>query len=525
MTGDSAEWPGLVPDLLVRASGVLAHVTSLPSRYGIGDLGPEADAFLSMLVAARQRYWQVLPIAPTGYADSPYQSLSTFGINPLLISPASLLDDGLIVHDDLNDLAALPADHVDFGAVIHHKRYLLEKAARNLRLRATPDRQEQYLEFRRQHGDAWLFDYSLYAALKRAHDLRPWPDWDHDVASRQPDAVADARLHLRDEIELQEILQFLCFEQWERLRDRAAAAGIALVGDLPLYVAHDSADVWARPELFQVGGDGKPTVIAGVPPDYFSETGQRWGNPIYDWPGMERDGFTWWRARMRHLLALFDVVRIDHFRGIAGYWEIPASEPTAIHGRWLDGPGEALLGALEDDLGGELPVVAEDLGVITEDVTALRANHALPGMRVAQFGFDEAPDSAIHDPYRFPADVWGYCGTHDNDTTEGWFWKDNPERDPALVRGRRRELLERVGERSVGWGLIEMVAASAAVTAVFSVQDLLGLGSDGRMNTPGTTSGNWRWRFLPGQLTPAIIDRLANVVTDCDRAVGTAANG
>ena len=426
------------PDLAVRSSGVLLHVTSLPAPYGIGDVGPAADEFITSLAAADQRYWQMLPITPTGYADSPYQSLSTFALNPLLLSPDRLLAEGLIVDDDLNDLRSLPKGAVEFGSVIHHKRYLLEKAARTFRVRATPDQQEAYLEFRRLHGPSWLADYALYAALKRAHDLKPWPDWERSVAIRRASAITDARLRLRDEIELQEILQYLCFTQWTRLRSQAAAAGIALVGDLPLYVAHDSADAWAQPTLFQVDDEGQPTVIAGVPPDYFSETGQRWGNPIYDWAGMEDNGFAWWRARMRHVLSLFDVVRIDHFRGIAGYWEIPASEPTAINGRWLEGPGEKLLHAIEDDMG-ELPVVAEDLGVITDDVIALRDGHALPGMRVAQFGFDEAPDSAIHDPVQFPVAVWGYSGTHDNDTTEGWFWKDNPERDPDLVKGRRRE--------------------------------------------------------------------------------------
>ncbi len=499
-----------------RRSGLLLHLTSLPSPYGIGDLGNGADQFLDTLAGAGQAYWQMLPIGPTGYANSPYQSLSTFAANPLLISPDLLLADGLLEPADLHAPATLPTDRVDFGRVIRDKATVLEKAAQTFRTRADATARDRFGAFCDVHGDAWLHDYALYAALKVRHDLRPWHQWESGVALRAPAALDAARLELREPIETHQILQFLFFEQWERLRAAARRRRIALVGDLPLYVAHDSADVWANPDLFQLDSSGMPTVVAGVPPDYFSETGQRWGNPIYDWQSMEANGFPWWRARMRQLLSLFDLVRIDHFRGIAGYWEIPASESTAVRGRWLDGPGEALLAAIEADLG-ELPVIAEDLGVITSDVIALRTGHHLPGMRVAQFGFDAAPDSTIHDPSRFPVDVWGYTGTHDNDTTEGWFWGDNSGRDPRLVRGRRRELLELVGGGEVGWGLIELVAHSQAVTSVFPVQDVLGLGSEGRMNTPATTKDNWTWRLRDGQLTDDLVARLGDVTRAAGR--------
>ena len=353
--------------------------------------------------------------------------------------------------------------------------------------------------------------------VKRAHEHRPWPEWDSAVARREPDSLAEARLRLRDEIEIHEILQFLLSEQWTRLRTAAASRQIALVGDLPLYVAHDSSDVWANQGMFHLDGNGMPTVVSGVPPDYFSETGQRWGSPIYDWELMAESGFRWWRERMRHTLAHFDVVRVDHFRGIAGYWEIPAAEPTAVRGRWLEGPGNALLRAIDSEIGA-LPVIAEDLGVITDDVITLRGEHGLPGMRVAQFSFDDAPDSPIHDPGEFPVDVWGYSGTHDNDTTEGWFWTDNPEHDLRRVKGGRRKLLERVGGEPVGWGVVEMVAASKATTSVYPVQDLLGLGSEGRMNTPGTTNGNWRWRFEDHQLTDDLMDRLRTLTIASGRS-------
>lgn len=498
-----------------RASGLLLHVTSLPGRFGIGDLGPQAHSFVSSIARAGQRFWQVLPIGPTGYGNSPYSSLSTFAGNPLLINPDSLSDVDLIESRD-RDAVELPDDgRVDFGAVYGKKAALLRTAAGRFPERADAQLQQEFAEFKQREGPLWLDEYCLYAALKDAHGGRAWTDWEKGVSRRDPTAMEDARRSLRDEVEGNRVVQFLFFEQWNALRETARSHGVALVGDLPLYVAHDSADVWANHELFLIDDDGRPTVVAGVPPDYFSAIGQRWGNPIFDWERMASHNFQWWRDRVRHALALFDVLRIDHFRGIAGYWEIPANEATAVTGRWRPGPAEKLLGAIRDDVG-ELPFVAEDLGQITADVIALRDTFALPGMRVAQFGFDKAPDSSIHHPSGYPVNVWAYTGTHDNNTTKGWFWENNPGHRVWRLKRRRRSLYRHV-EGRIPWGLLEMVARSQAITSVFPVQDILELGAEARMNTPGTTSGNWEWRLQPGQLTDDTLVRLLDLTEETGR--------
>ncbi|HEY7824071.1 MAG TPA: 4-alpha-glucanotransferase, partial [Acidimicrobiia bacterium] len=316
-------------------------------------------------------------------------------------------------------------------------------------------------------------------------------------------------------IETSRVIQFLFLEQWQALRRAAHEVGVVIVGDLPLYVAHDSADVWANPDLFRLDAEGNPTVVAGVPPDYFSETGQRWGNPIYDWEEMAVRDYTWWKTRVHHALSRFDWLRIDHFRGLAGYWEIPASEPTAVNGQWRPGPADDLLGALGDELGG-LPVIAEDLGVITDDVIALRDGYGLPGMRVAQFGFDVKSDTATHHPRNYPENVWAYTGTHDNDTTLGWFWEGNPRHRVWRLDRRRRSLYRKLGG-DIPWGLVEMVSRSRAKTSIFPVQDILGLGTEARMNVPGTTSGNWEWRLRTGQLTDTTLERLRGLTAASGR--------
>jgi 4-alpha-glucanotransferase len=489
----------------------------LPGSPGIGDLGSQTIAFLDALRTAGQRWWQMLPIGPTGYGDSPYQSLSTFAGNPLLISPEALANTLRVAPEDvtLGELAS--GGPIDFASVISHRTAWLRRTTELLRDRMTGALGRRWDEFRDRHGAAWLDDYALFAALKEAHGGRPWTDWDPGVARRHPDELARARWTLTAEVEHHRLAQFLFFEQWAALRTAATQRGIGLVGDLPLYVAHDSADVWTHPDLFALDEGGTPRLVAGVPPDYFSATGQRWGNPLYDWAAAAADDYGWWRLRLGHLLGLFDVVRLDHFRGLAGYWEIPAAEPIAVRGRWVAGPGDAFLDRMEEEYG-QLPVIAEDLGFITDDVIALRERHGLPGMRVAQFGFDDAPDASIHDPARYPHDVWGYTGTHDNDTTEGWFWEGNPKRDPSLLTPERARLWERVGGGPVSWGLVELVARSDAVTTVYPAQDVLGLGSEDRMNRPGTGSGNWRWRLEPGQLDERTLHRLADVTAAADRA-------
>lgn len=498
-----------------RASGLLLHVTSLPGRFGIGDLGPEAHHFVDRIAGAGQRYWQMLPIGPTGYGNSPYSSLSTYAGNPLLISPDELSNAGLVDGTSLDAIETPDGGRVDYDTVSQHKAAWLRQAAAAFSRRADPNMRDRYARFCESEGPRWLDDYTLYVVLKDTHGGRAWNEWDEELARRDPTALARVRTEMNEQIETSRVIQFLFFDQWQALRRAAGEAGVAVVGDLPLYVAHDSADVWANPDLFRLDAGGNPTVVAGVPPDYFSETGQRWGNPIYDWEEMAARDYTWWKTRVRHALSLFDWLRIDHFRGLAGYWEIPASEPTAVNGQWRPGPADELLGTLRDELGG-LPVIAEDLGVITDDVIALRDGFGLPGMRVAQFGFDRKSDSATHHPRNYPENVWAYTGTHDNDTTLGWFWENNPRRRVWRLDRRRRSLYRKVGG-DIPWGLMEMVSRSRAKTSIFPVQDILGLGTEARMNIPGTTSGNWEWRLRAGQLTDKTLERLHELTSATGR--------
>jgi 4-alpha-glucanotransferase len=501
-----------------RRSGLLLHITSLPGPFGIGDLGPEAHNFASRISRSGQTYWQVLPVSPTGYGNSPYSSLSSFAGNVLLISPEGLVEAGLMEDGELTPLRVEGGDQVDFVSVYAGKLEALKRTAATFATRASADEREALARFSETHGEVWLNDYCLYMALKEANGGKSWNEWEPELANRDVSSLAAARDVLCDEIEIQGVLQFLFFEQWKALRRVAADHGVEMVGDLPLYVAHDSADVWANRDLFLLDGQGMPVVVAGVPPDYFSETGQRWGNPIFDWKTMAADGFLWWKMRMSQAVSLFDIVRIDHFRGIAGYWEIPASEPTAVGGRWRPGPGASLFEAIRDELG-EIPVIAEDLGVITDDVIALRERFGLPGMRVAQFGFDDAPDSSIHHPEAYPLNVWAYTGTHDNNTTKGWFWEENPRHRLSDLQSGRRDLYQAV-DGDIPWGLVEMVSRSRARVSIFPLQDILGLGREARMNTPGTIGDNWGWRLLPGQLTDEKLDRLLELTRDTGRAQG-----
>ena len=487
---------------------MLLHVTSLPGGFGIGDLGPAAHQLVSQLAAAGQRYWQVLSVVPIGPGNSPYLSPSAFAGNPLLISPELLLEHGLIEPSSLSEFEQPETSRVDYPVVMETKLRLLHETAAGFARRADPAEKGRYGAFVAEHGPGWLDDFALFVALR---DRAPtsWAEWPEGLARRDSDAMGRARLELAPEIEIERVLQFLFFEQWDELRGVARRNGIEIVGDLPLYVGHDSADVWAHPDLFLLDAHGRPTLVSGVPPDYFSKTGQRWGTPIYDWEKMEARGFGWWVSRMRHATNRFDLVRLDHFRGVAGFWALPAQSTTAIDGSWREAPGDKLLHAIEAELG-HLPVIAEDLGVITEDVIALRDRFGLPGMRVAQFGFDDAPDSRLHRPEAFPEQVWGYTGTHDNDTTLGWFWAGNQNRRRWRLDPRRRRLYRATGGDVVS-GLVEMVSASRARTSIFPIQDILELGSEARMNTPGTEKGNWTWRLRSGQFDDAAMTRLAEV--------------
>lgn len=496
-----------------RTSGILLHPTSLPGPFGIGELGSDAHHFIEVLTEMRQSWWQMLPIGPTGYGDSPYQSPSTFAGNPLLVSWELMAADGLIGADWLRPQAALSPSEVDFAKIFPLRMRALEEASGAFEDRCTPQIAARFAKFVSEHGPVWLDDFAVYTALKRAHDLRPWWDWPSDLAHRQPEALEHARAELASQIRRVEIEQFLFDLHFFRLRQEAGRHGISLIGDLPIFVAHDSSDVWAHPDLFQLDAHGQPTVVAGVPPDYFSETGQRWGNPLYHWDRHHQEGFAWWQARMERALSLFDVIRIDHFRGFVASWEIPADEPTAVRGTWVEAPGIELFDHLHQVFG-RLPVIAENLGIITDDVEELRLRYDFPGMKVLQFGFDS---SSTHSPEHFTKDVVAYTGTHDNDTTVGWWNTDSRER--ALEREVAKQLLGTDGEE-IHWDFIDATMRSEAAITIFPLQDLMGLGSEARMNTPGTESGNWRWRFRWDDLTTEITERMRRLTEETHRAGG-----
>lgn len=494
---------------LPRASGVLLHPTSLPGPWGIGDLGPEARAFVDGLAEARQRWWQVLPLGPTGYGDSPYQCFSAFAGNPLLISPQELLDEGLLDPRDLEAKPQLVEGWVDFGQLTRWKMSWLRRAARNFLTSRTGSLAQEYAAFRREQA-FWLDDYALFMALKEAHGGVAWTEWDTALVRRAPQALADWRARCELKIEEHAILQFFFFRQWHKLRTYASERGVGLIGDVPIFVAHDSVDVWSYPDLFFLDEQGQPSVVAGVPPDYFSATGQLWGNPLYRWERMAEDGYRWWIERVRCTLQLVDVVRIDHFIGFTRYWEIPAGSPTAEHGRYLPGPGAHFLDSLRAALGG-LPLIAEDLGAVTPEVDRLRDQFQLPGMKVLQFAFASDPHDRFL-PHNFTSNFVVYTGTHDNDTTVGWFRSAS-----ARERAFAQRYLGRSG-RDIAWDLIRLGLASVADTFIVPAQDLLSLGSEARMNFPGRPEGNWRWRLRSGQLTGAVWQRLADLTEIYGRA-------
>ena len=489
-----------------RAAGVLLHPTSLPGSYGIGDLGDQAIAFLDWAQSAGLHVWQVLPLNPPGYGESPYGCLSSFAGNPMLISPERLLHDGLLDPEDVAELPRFSDDHVEFAAVNAYKFELLRTSWRRFQERASDELRgelEAFIEAAEQRE--WLDDYTLYMTLKNHAGGGPWWHWDAPYVARDAKALRRARKQHADDLRFWEYVQFLFFRQWAVVRAAANARGIQIMGDVPIYVACDSADVWGNRELFQLDEKGEPTVVAGVPPDYFSATGQRWGNPLYRWELMRETEFRWWVARVRTNLRFADIIRLDHFRGFAAYWEVPASEETAVHGRWMPGPGNALFDALRGALG-ELPLVAEDLGFITDDVHELRRSVGLPGMKILQFAFAE--DDSPHLPHRYDRETVAYTGTHDNDTARGWFERaSDAERENALG------YLGCTSADDIAWALIRAAYTSVAETAIVPVQDILDLGSDARMNTPGAPHGNWSWRLRAGSLTHETATRLRRLAT------------
>ncbi len=485
---------------LQRSCGILLHPTSLPGAYGIGSLGAEARAFVEFLAAGRQSLWQVLPLGPTGYADSPYQSFSAFAGNPLLIDPPTLAREGLLSASELSDPPAFPPERVDYGTLIPYRMKLLAAAWRRWEAGAG-DREG--LEVFRQASASWLPDFALFMALKRhfaSRGLFVWNRWPAELARREADALRRARGELADELRFEEFQQYQFFRQWGELKRLAAEKGLRLIGDIPIFVAFDSADVWAHQELFRLTPSGEPAVVAGVPPDYFSPTGQLWGNPIYDWKRLAADGYRWWLERVRAALALVDLARLDHFRGFQACWEVKAGRPTAERGRWGRGPGAELLSALAAELG-ELPLIAEDLGVITPAVERLRDRFGLPGMKVLQFAFDGDAQNAFL-PHNFERNCVVYTGTHDNDTTLGWYASESEK-----ARDQARRYLARDGH-DIAWDLTRLAYASVAAMAVIPLQDLMKLGSEARMNYPSRAQGNWQWRFTAGLLTDQISGRL-----------------
>ncbi len=486
-----------------RAAGILLHPTSLPGPFGIGDLGPSVDRFLDWAAAGGQTIWQVLPLGPTGAGSSPYTSSSAFAGSPLLISPERLFEEGLLHREALEDAPQFGNDRVDFAAVRDWKERVLRLSWEQFDHLATPTLREEVSAFlRAPEQTAWLADWGRFAALKSYFSGRAWTEWGPDLAFRDPEALAAADEALGLEMAYERYVQFLFFRQWKRVRRAASERGIAIVGDMPIYAAHDSADVWANQEIFQLDGSGRPTAVAGVPPDYFSATGQLWGNPLYRWDVLKDQSYAWWIARIRSCLTTCDLLRIDHFRAFSAYWSVPAAERTALGGRWVPGPGEALFDAAREALG-PLPILAEDLGDIDDDVRELLDALEFPGMKILQFGFYGSDSDYL--PHRYPHNSVVYTGTHDNDTARGWYAALKPE--------ERERVWDYLGcdGREIEWALIRAAYGSVARRAIVPMQDILGLGSEARMNTPSRPEGNWVWRAPEDAFRPDLAARLARM--------------
>jgi 4-alpha-glucanotransferase len=485
-----------------RGSGILLHFTSLPSPFGIGDFGPWAYRFADFLAETKQSYWQCLPLNPTEivYGNSPYHSLSAFGFNPLLISPELLIQEGVLTKADLKPIPSFPQDRVDFEFTVPYKRGLLSLA---------------YARFKKEgtHGDykdycweqaSWLDDFALFVALKEEFKGRPWNEWPEQLRDRHPNTLAPARDRLGERIQEQKFYQYLLFKQWSSLRKYCTARGIKIIGDVPIYVVYDSADVWMHPDLFNLDQEKKPLTVAGVPPDYFSKTGQLWGNPVYRWEVLQSTGYEWWMKRIHHNLNLFDVVRVDHFRGFMAYWEVPASETIAVNGRWVEAPGMDFFSRLSAAFP-DLPIIAEDLGTITPDVWSIMEHFGFPGMKVLLFAFDESLPRNAYAPHNHTKNAVVYTGTHDNNTARAWFEK---EADKATQERLSRYLGKAITRENVHRELIRLAMMSVADTTILPVQDLLGLGEWARMNRPAREKGNWQWRLMPEQLTGPVAKEL-----------------
>ena len=485
-----------------RGSGVLLHLTSLPSPFGIGDMGPWAYKFIDFLAESKQSYWQILPLNPTNleHGNSPYYSTSAFACNALLISPELLVQDGLLDQQDLSHLDKFPEERVDYYKAKAYKEKLLHQAFEHFKTRKEP---HEYEDFRAQNAQ-WLDDYALFTALKSHFKGEVWSEWPEAIRERRPADLQPIKKELDDEIEKEVFLQYLFFKQWHTLKNYCNEKGIGVIGDMPIYVVHDSADVWIYPELFKLDNEKRPYAVAGVPPDYFSETGQLWGNPVYKWDVLQARGYDWWIQRLEYNFKLFDFVRIDHFRGFVSYWEVPADEKNAIHGKWVKAPAEDFFSVVLDKFP-KAPIIAEDLGLITPDVWEVMDHFGFPGMKVLLFAFGEDLPTNPYAPHNHIENCVVYTGTHDNNTARGWFEKEaKPEEKRRLALYLGREI---TGEE-IHWELVRLAMMSVANTAIVPMQDILGLGEESRMNLPAKRDGNWKWRLLPDQLTPSLAEKL-----------------
>lgn len=484
-----------------RSSGLLLHPTCFPSRFGIGELGSQANRFIDFMANSQQQFWQVLPLGPTGYGNSPYASYSAMAGNPLLISLEVLQDQGWLDESDLANPPEFPADWVDFDRVIAFKTPLLQKACDRFKHQAAAEQQQKFAEFC-QSKAYWLDDYALFMALKAEHNGASWHTWAPELARRKPEVIEQSRQRLSAEIFYHQYLQFEFFQQWAEIRRCANDRGIEIIGDIPIYVAHDSADVWANPENFSLDREtGEPKLMAGVPPDYFSATGQLWGNPVYNWEHLQQTGFAWWIRRFEAMLDYVDLIRIDHFRGFEAYWAVPQGSETALNGEWIKAPGIEFFEALNQKLG-KLPILAEDLGVITPEVEALRDRFEFPGMKILQFAFGSDPGNSFL-PFNYTRNCLVYTGTHDNNTTVGWY--------ENLSDYERQQVLDYLGGVSadgIHWDLIRMALSSIANQALIPVQDLFGLGTNTRMNFPSKAEGNWGWRYRFNTLNDEVGEKL-----------------
>ncbi len=493
-----------------RMSGVLLHVTSLPSYGGVGDFGPAAYGFIDFLAAAKQRLWQVLPLGPTGYGSSPYSALSAFAGNPALISLERLADDGWIATERLEGLPGHNGP-ADFGAAAEKKIPLVEEAAANFLDRASDDQRARFQKYC-QENMTWLPDYAMFNVLRRRFGYASWNEWPADYAQRRHDALTSALTEHGRELAIEQAIQFFFDEQWCALREYCKKRDVRILGDVAIFVNYDSADVWTNPQLFELDEEGHMIRVSGVPPDYFSATGQRWGNPLYKWGELRERGFDWWVARIRRTLTLYDMVRLDHFRGFEAYWSIAAEEETAVNGQWVKAPGHELFQRLKEVFG-DLPFIAEDLGLITPEVDELRERFGMPGMRILQFGFADR-GSHLYLPHEYVPNTVAYTGTHDNNTTLGW-WRDGATEAERANAQIYLQTIEHDGD--VVWAMIRAAAHSVANLCIFPLQDILHLGSEARMNTPAAGAGNWTWRYNMDALHPDFATKLAALMEMTDR--------